>query len=43
MTRAMLRDYIERWAPRAFVFATLLAILFSLAFMYAGNEYVSPA
>ena len=31
MTRAMLRDYIERWAPRAFVFATLLAILFFLA------------
>jgi hypothetical protein len=27
---------------RAFVFATPLAILFSVAFMYAGNEYVWP-
>ena len=46
MTMAMLRDYIERGAPRAFVIAALLTILFflaSLVVIYVGDEYVSPA
>ena len=42
MTRAMLRDYIERWAPRAFVFATLLAILISLALCTLGTSTFRP-
>jgi TRAP-type C4-dicarboxylate transport system permease small subunit len=46
MTRAMLREYTERWGLRAFVIAALLTILFFLAALvviYVGDEYVSPA
>jgi hypothetical protein len=45
MTKAMLRENIERWGPRAFVIAALLMILFflaSLVIIYVGDEYVSP-
>ena len=46
MTKAKLRDYIDRWALRAVVIALLLTILFflsSLVIIYVGDEYVSPA
>ena len=46
MTKAMLRDYIDRWAPRALLIAALLTLLFflaSLVVIYVGDEYVSPA
>jgi TRAP-type C4-dicarboxylate transport system permease small subunit len=46
MTRAMLKNYIDRWAPRVIVVALLLAILLflaSLVIIYVGDEYVSPA
>jgi hypothetical protein len=42
----MLRDHIERWAPRAFVIAALLAVglfLASPVVIYIGDEYGSPA
>jgi TRAP-type C4-dicarboxylate transport system permease small subunit len=46
MTKAMLKNYIDRWAPRVIVVALLLAIvlfLASLVIIYVGDEYVSPA
>jgi TRAP-type C4-dicarboxylate transport system permease small subunit len=46
MTKAMLKNYIDRWAPRVIVVALLLAILLflaSLVIIYVGDEYVSPA
>ena len=46
MTKAKLRDSIDRWAPRAIVMAVLLTILLFLAALvviYVGDEYVSPA
>ena len=44
--KAMLRENIDRWAPRAFVIAALLMILFflaSLVIIYVGYVYVTPA
>ena len=46
MTKAMLRDNIDRWALRALVIAALLTILFflgSLVVICVGDEYLSPA
>ena len=46
MTKAMLRDYIDRWGMHAIVIALLLTILLfvaSLVVIYIGDEYVSPA
>ena len=46
MTKAILRDYVDRWAPRVIVVALLLTILLflaSLVIIYVGDEYVSPA
>jgi hypothetical protein len=46
MTKAMLKNYIDRWAPRVILVALLLAILLflaSLVIIYVGDEYVSPA
>jgi hypothetical protein len=45
MTKAMLKDYIERWGPGAFTIGALLMILLLLAFLvvgYVGDEYMSP-
>lgn len=46
MTRAAVRDYIERWGSPAVAIAVLLTILLflaSLVVIYVGDEYVSPA
>ena len=46
MTKAILRDYVNRWAPRVIVVALLLTMLLflaSLVIIYVGDEYVSPA
>ena len=46
MTKAIVRENIDRWAPRAFVIAALFMILFflaSLVIIYVGDEYVTPA
>ena len=46
MTKAKLRDYIDRWAARAIAMAVLRTILLFLAglvVIYVGDEYVSPA
>jgi TRAP-type C4-dicarboxylate transport system permease small subunit len=46
MTKAKLRDYIDRWALRAIVIAVMLTLLLfvaALVVIYVGDEYVSPA
>ena len=46
MTKQMLRDYVDRWAPGALVIAVLIVILLflaSLVVLYVGDEYVSPS
>jgi TRAP-type C4-dicarboxylate transport system permease small subunit len=46
MTRAMLREYVQRWGQPALAIAVLLTILLflaSLLVIYIGDEYVSPA
>jgi TRAP-type C4-dicarboxylate transport system permease small subunit len=46
MTKAMLRNYIERLGTGAIVIALVLTILLflaSLVVIYVGDEYVSPA
>jgi hypothetical protein len=46
MTKALLRQYVDRWGLRVMVVALLLMILLflaSLVVIYIGDEYVSPA
>ena len=46
MTKATLRDYVDRWTLPAVVIAALLTLLLflaSLVLIYVGDEYVSPA
>jgi hypothetical protein len=46
MTKAILRDSIERWGLHAIVIALLLTTLLFLAslfLIYIGDEYVTPA